>query len=118
MTRRVLSLLIAISFVFLVTCGRGNLAPDLVQASAKGDTIEVKRLLDSGANPDAAARDDWTPLTVAAREGHESVVRLLIDHGADVNRKEGGGHNALFWARKYRRLEVEKLLVGRGAIEE
>ncbi len=107
-------------FVFLaivllgVACGRQALDRELIDAAVRGDANGVRSLLDRGANIDAHARDDWTPLTVAAREGRLDVVKVLIKRGADVNETEGGGHTALFWAKKYQRLDVEQLLVAAG----
>ena len=32
--------------------------------------------------------DDWTALMKAASEGHESIVRLLLEYLADVNARD------------------------------
>lgn len=29
----------------------------------------------------------WTPLTLASAGGHCDIIRTLLDHGADVNKK-------------------------------
>lgn len=42
-------------------------------------------LLNSGADPNAKWLDGWTPLHVAASGGHADIVRLLLEHGADVH---------------------------------
>lgn len=52
----------------------------------------VKLLIDNGATVDVKY-DLWkqTPLHFAAEEGHMNVVKLLIDHIADVNMKDKFG---------------------------
>lgn len=90
----------------------------LVDAAAAGDTKQVEALLAGGANIEARARDDWTPLTIAAREGHGDVVQLLLKRAATVNAKEGGGHTALFWATKYNKTAVISLLKEAGGRNE
>jgi len=43
----------------------------------------VELLLAKGADVDKARQDGATPLHVACRKGHESVVRLLLESGAN-----------------------------------
>jgi ankyrin repeat protein len=65
---------------------------------------------------------DWTPLMVAAGEGHRAVVDLLIESGADLNATNSIGQTPLhfaaasFWAtREAESLEILRSLVARGA---
>ena len=52
----------------------------------------------------------------AARTGNAAAVRVLIDHGADVNLKESQlGETALMWAASENHADVVTLLAGRGA---
>lgn len=106
-----------LTFALMCGCTRER-DRDLVHAAATGNTHGVVSLLSAGANIEARANDDWTALTVAAREGHADVVRVLLKHGAAVNAKEGGGHTALFWATKYNRTEVIALLKAAGGRNE
>lgn len=86
----------------------------LVSASAEGNALSVKALIEEGANVEALENDGWTPLTIAAREGHLEVVKLLLEKGANVNKLEGGGHTALFWANRNRHQQVIELLLSKG----
>jgi len=55
---------------------------------------------------------DTTPLREAAFHGRLDVVKLLIEHGADVNAK---GSEPLFWAAYFGHVETASLLIANGA---
>ncbi|XP_043946395.1 protein phosphatase 1 regulatory inhibitor subunit 16B [Protopterus annectens] len=44
----------------------------------------AKLLLNNGANVNAKDNELWTPLHAAATCGHQNMVRILIQHGADL----------------------------------
>lgn len=83
-----------------------------LQVAKLGNTDIFKALLEAGANPNA--RDRILMLTVthdAAREGFLETVRVLVDHGADVNLADENGNLPLHLAAKEGHLEVVKLLL-------
>ena len=45
-------------------------------------------LLEAGADANVANEDGQTPLMLAARTGNVALAKLLVQHGADVNRRE------------------------------
>jgi len=54
----------------------------------------------------------------SSKLGHLDVVKLLVDHGADVDREQEDAETPLFVAAKEGRLEVLQVLVGAGALLE
>jgi ankyrin repeat protein len=61
-------------------------------AAAAGDTGIIKLLLDRSAYIDAESPSGATPLMLAAREGQEEAVQLLLEEGADASLKDGAWH--------------------------
>ena len=57
----------------------------LLQYSAVGDSENVKRILDRGANINARDRYGDTPLHLAIKNKYLDTANLLINRGADIN---------------------------------
>jgi ankyrin repeat protein len=51
-----------------------------------------------GSGLTAAEKDGWTALHVAAQNGNESVVKLLVERGADVKGISKDGWTAIHMA--------------------
>jgi ankyrin repeat protein len=61
-------------------------------AAAAGSVDITTILLDKYAYIDAESPSGMTPLMLAAREGQEQIVELLLNQGADATLKDGGFH--------------------------
>ena len=61
-----------------------------------GKTDIVKGLLEHGVDTHSDGRN--AALYLAASEGHEDTLQMLLDNGADVNAKDWLGSTALDWA--------------------
>ncbi|KAI9763767.1 MAG: hypothetical protein M1840_009092 [Geoglossum simile] len=75
-------------------------------------------LLKNGCNPDLRDSYGHTPLSWAAKRGHEAVVKLLLERGAELESKDSGDSYSLTplsWAAVIRHEAVVKLLLERGA---
>src|SRR3989442_7741013 len=75
----------------------------------------VRRLLEAGANPNAALLLGETPVMVASRSGSPVIVEQLIAKGANVNARAARGQTALMWAVAQKHPDVVKVLVAHGA---
>lgn len=79
-----------------------NVNPELAKAVRGGNLDKVKSLLGSGANPSYVDSTGTPLLTLAilsgkysGSESHISVIKLLIEHGANVNAVDANGFTAL-----------------------
>lgn len=85
----------------------------LVSAARDGDLVEAKMLLDC--NPCLAKYSTFgglnSPLHFAAAKGHNEIVALLLENGADVNSKNYCGQTALMQACRYGHWEVVQTLL-------
>ena len=86
-------------------------------ASERGDLKMVKVLLNAGAKTDVDRRHRFTPLMLAACEGHQEVVGHLIARSArlSVDRTDLDNRTALHYASERGNLEVVKMLLSSGA---
>jgi beta-lactamase regulating signal transducer with metallopeptidase domain len=91
------------------------LAVALFEAALEGDIDSIAKLLDAGANVNAAISGDGSPLIGAAREGRLDAVRLLLDRGADVDMGVLGDGNALIMAAREGHFDVVTMLLERSA---
>ncbi|KAL6059479.1 Lateral signaling target protein 2 [Balamuthia mandrillaris] len=97
------------------TSSKGDMTA-LHHAAACGHLHTVRRLLELGADPNAANRPGNTPLIMAASSGHEEVVSLLIEKGADVNKHcHRDGFTALHSAACFGYPAIAKRLLSAGA---
>lgn len=117
----------------------------LLIVSREGFPTLAELLLQRGAKPALANRDGETPLSVAAYRGHEDTVqvllkygaslkdtdpdaliyatmncwdgaaKVLIEHGADLNRQTAEGYTALILAARNGCPGIARLLLERGA---
>ncbi|XP_031575247.1 serine/threonine-protein phosphatase 6 regulatory ankyrin repeat subunit C-like isoform X3 [Actinia tenebrosa] len=67
-----------------------------------------------GNNYESAYHDGETALFGAVREGNESIVRALIDGGADVNKTDNDGQTALFIAVDKQNESIVRALIDAG----
>lgn len=91
-----------------------ELSKALRDAAKFGTTTEVVKHLDSGIDPNTGDSDGWTPLILAAENGHLDVVEALLKSKADPKAavKLGEwGNTALHRASKNGHVDVVAVLV-------
>jgi len=79
-------------------------------AAASGSLPITRKLLEHAAYIDAESPNKTTPLMMAARAGHEKVVVLLLEEGADVLLKNELGLDAIDFAKSQERTAIARIL--------
>jgi Ankyrin repeat len=89
---------------------------DLLDAVRKGDLAGVRAALDGGVAVDTPFRYDRTALSFAAGRDNAEIVKLLLDRGADPNKKDSFyGATPLSWAFNQGNAATARLLIDKGA---
>lgn len=88
-----------------------------VESDDPASAAVVARLIVAGADVHRTGTNGWTPLHMAAARGHVEKARLLIDAGADVNRRTeiDAGETPLMEAARGGHPETVRLLLEYGA---
>lgn len=84
----------------------------------KTNTNQYRTLLHylkNGQNPDEVFENRYTLLLPSACCGDEKLVKLLIEHGSDLNFKNASGATALILACKHGFYDIASLLIENGA---
>ena len=87
----------------------------LMLATVKGQSSEIRALLDGGAEINARNSKGWSALRLAVSMNDPEVVQLLLESGADVNDKDREGNTVLMQAAGERSIESINLLLEHGA---
>jgi ankyrin repeat protein len=123
--------------------GESGASDSIVVAALVGDIRAVTKHLEDGVELNEKIGDKFTPLQVAAKEGHRKIVELLVSNGADAdvgipligairrdhkeivevliankadtNAREDDGRTALHYAAMKGREEIVKLLINGNA---
>src|SRR6516162_981008 len=106
--------------VFPAICAAALAAQDineeLLEAVRKGDAPSVEVLIAKGANVNASWRYGETPLFFACDPGFTPVVKVLLEHGAEVNIKDTFyGMTPVARAAEKEHFDIVKILLAKGA---
>jgi ankyrin repeat protein len=90
----------------------------LLSASKYGHIHVVKVLLEARTtNLNLKDREGWTPLMWAINYRHNGIVKLLLEHKADVNTRDKTGMTPLHFATRYGQFEIAKLILQTGCAD-
>ena len=106
------------SWVQLLIPGSRNIArtPPLYYAASFGLTTVVRYLLEAGADTEVhGGRTGATPLNIACFRGHEHVVKILLEYGADPHAIDEDLMSGIQWARLNRYWKVLDMIEGSGS---
>lgn len=84
----------------------------LMLAAIAGDLMACQQLLERGAQ---VSQPGWAPIHYAASGPETRVVRLLLDHGAEIDAAASNGTTALMLAAQTGPETTVELLLARGA---
>ena len=87
----------------------------LLHACHEGALLVVEHLIAHGCNMNCMSFDGYTPLMLAAQEGHEEVMKKLILAGANLGMQGRDGNTALHYAADHKHFACGILLVEEGA---
>jgi len=92
----------------------------LLRLATRGDKGAVLAMLEAGQVDinEEADEDGSTPLLVAAQAGHASIVKILCEHGADVDKTADDNASPLIVAAMKGHLEVVETLCRVGAAKD
>ncbi|KAH0469547.1 hypothetical protein IEQ34_001105 [Dendrobium chrysotoxum] len=71
---------------------------NLLTVTATGNSCFLEELLKAGIDPDVGDSSGRTPLHIAAMEGYEDCVLVLLKHGCNINIQDKDGNTALWLA--------------------
>ncbi len=86
MSVKILGLVLCLTASALTACSASKQHGDpdlaLIKASERGQTDQIYRLLQAGANVNAKDKDGWTPYLAASSMGQLEAMRVLRAFGA------------------------------------
>ncbi len=94
----------------------GSFNTEVMRGAVAGGSLAIVNLLLAKNIPlrDETNINGWTPLHLAAKNGHPAMVEFLVKNGADLNRRTLGGKCAENIAAEAKRNEVLQLIVKLG----
>ncbi|XP_072024612.1 LOW QUALITY PROTEIN: protein phosphatase 1 regulatory inhibitor subunit 16B-like [Amphiura filiformis] len=87
----------------------------LLEAAARGDLDEVRKLLENGVDPNIGNEDGLTALHQCCIDNNEAMMKVLVEHGADVNVTDRELWTPLHAASTCGHVNLAQYLISKGA---
>ncbi|XP_014234017.1 protein phosphatase 1 regulatory subunit 16A isoform X2 [Trichogramma pretiosum] len=87
----------------------------LLEAAARNDLEEVRRLLRKGVNPDSTNEDGLTALHQCCIDDNDEMMKILVEFGANVNAEDSEKWTPLHAAATCGHLHLVRYLINKGA---
>ncbi|HUK87026.1 MAG TPA: ankyrin repeat domain-containing protein [Terriglobales bacterium] len=85
-------------------------------ASYDGKTDEVISSVEHGADVNFRGKGDFSPIVIAARNGHLDIVKFLVEHGARVDQRDNNRKKSALLAAAFKgHYDVVQYVVEKGA---
>ena len=91
---------------------------DLLDAARANDTALAALLLAEGTEPNGGPSgfpDSYSPLQWAAYHGNTELIALLLDAGADTERRDFNGDRPMLWAARAGQARALSSLIAAGS---
>jgi hypothetical protein len=108
---------ILVACLALIPACRQDIRTELLEAAKSGQSEQVKKLLDAGADVNTQNADGFTALKWAVVRGHTSTVQILLNAGANVNILDNRSQTPLMLALEEDQTQIVELLKKAGAKE-
>ena len=85
----------------------------MLEAAKFGDIAQAREAIKRGARLNSGLNSE--ALAMASMKGYTDIVKLLVENGADVNKKGANGLTALMLASSGGYLDIVEILIKNGA---
>ncbi|KAF7842733.1 potassium channel AKT2/3 isoform X1 [Senna tora] len=95
-----------------------NMAENLLTAATTGNAAFLEELLKAGLDPEVGDSKGKTPLHIAALNGHEECVKVLLNHACNTHKKDINGNTALWDAIESKHYSIFRMLYQPSALSD
>ncbi|ESW20514.1 hypothetical protein PHAVU_006G215700 [Phaseolus vulgaris] len=95
-----------------------NMAVNLLTVANTGNAAFLEELLRAGLDPDIGDSEGKTPLHIAASNGHEECVKVLLKHTCNIHIRDMNGNTALWEAIASKHYSIFRLLFQFAALSD